>query len=125
MLFRSTTTSASAIPCTGYTTCVVGKLRVNKITKVRFGNRNKLRVRVTTPGNATPTGIITITVKRKGGGYKQSFKARAYSGKPLFYTTNKLTVPGRYKIISVFKANTPFADLKNAKKNFVVKEKGF
>jgi hypothetical protein len=121
----STTTSASAVDCNVYPGCVVGKLRVNKANKIRFNKTQTIRVRITTPGNRVPTGTINLLVKRKGGQFAQKFKARPYTGQPLIYKTDKLKVPGRYKIIATFTANAPFADLRNAKKSFVVKEKGF
>lgn len=80
------------------------------------GSRPRMKVKVTTNGNAVPRGRIVMRVKKNDGSYWRQSSAR-YFGEPRFVRFPRVDGPGRYTLTAIFKAgdDRPFRSSRDSK----------
>ena len=107
----SGTSATAACPYTG---CIKTYTKIDAPAKVKRGNRAKIGVRITTAGNGTAKGRVTISVKRKTGGY-HFVDSKKYTGDKVWFRTSKLQKRGKYIILATFdrKPESAFKDSDN------------
>ena len=101
-LVTASTGTAQAKDCP-YTGCFDTTTALSGQKNYSPRERPKVRVRVTTNGNAQPRGRIVFRVKKVGGGYWKQ-KSIFYGGGLERATLKRLDGPGKYRIIAIYKA---------------------
>jgi hypothetical protein len=107
MLGLTAVTEAPASAACPYSACINTTTTVDAPRKVRAHRSVPLSVRVVAPGNATPTGTVTVTVTRHGSAKYTS--TQAYVGGTITFITQGFR-HGRYSVTAVFNpsANSVF-----------------
>lgn len=94
----STTASADPYPGT-VPTETIAKAKNRKV-----GQKVKVKVAVTAPGNVSPTGLLRIVVKRKIAGSFVVLRTvtRKYNGHKKNYKAGRVHQPGPHKVVVKF-----------------------
>ena len=112
-LIAFTGTAANAAPCP-YVGCAPTSTHIDPPNHVKRHHTARIGVRVTTPGNATPNGRVTVRVIRNTGGYRY-IDSKPYHGGKIYFRTTKMHKLGKYTIYARFdrKAGSAFRDSNN------------
>jgi len=105
---------SSATAACPYTGCIKTYTKIDAPAHVKRGNRAKIGVRITTAGNGTAKGRVTLSVKKKTGGY-HFIDNKKYTGGKIWFTTTKLRKLGKYVVLATFdrKPESAFKDSDN------------
>ena len=97
-----------------YTGCAATYTTIIAPDRVERGSRARICVRVTTDGNATPKGRVTLAVIRSRGGFRYTDN-KAYDAPRTCFRTPRLRKLGRYVISAKFdrKPGSGFRDSDN------------
>ena len=84
-----------------YSGCVPTYTHINAPSPVEKGSRNRICVRVTTDGNGTPKGQVSINVVRSNGGFR-FVDSKEYTGDRECFRTPVLEKIGKYVVEAKF-----------------------
>jgi hypothetical protein len=100
LVATSAGTAQAACP---YTQCVATKTTVTAPATVKAGKKASISVRVKpTSGSAQPVGKVVVTIKKVGGGFKQTVSKTVSGGKAVAIVTKRLTKPGKYTVTAAY-----------------------
>lgn len=95
------TTATPAHADCAYSSCIRTITQANARALLTEGGKLKIRARTTAAGNATPTGTMQVTLKRKGGGFEVT-KTVTYNGGKVKVRFANIAPAGRYLAVATF-----------------------
>lgn len=109
---------ATATAASRYPDSVPTGVKIRVPDRVHKGDRVRVGVKVTAPGNTSgpKNGTVTIRVVRNAGGYRY-VEVKDYDGGWVYFHTTKVTKVGKYAVHARYDrpgANSPWMDSNNS-----------